>query len=890
LFFGGKDTTLQTGVIGGHFYFKGGNVNGFGQSNFSIADYNGSNTRFFVSGSGNVGIGTTTPSENLQVSGSILVGQYASSTSLLKFANVTNAGNSAYIGQTAAAGFEIQPGSVNEFRINTPAGTDTAALTIFGNGVKTAQFYRNSRTRFGGNLSTNPGSTVEIVGEGATSATTALRVQNSSATPSLVVLDNGFVGIGTGSADFNLDVNGSTRVKGAGATGSTNAFVVQNSAGNNALIVTNGLTTNVQGDLQLENSVLYWNAGSQIRNISNGVLRITNSSNSDFTRLQFGGGTTAFPALQRVSASIAIVDATGGTSGSLLVGTITDAGYKLDVNGTTRVSGLLTLSAGASITGNVSIGSANFISAARYQCSTSLFNFGTTFLYGAGGQDGGTITTGSRTIFLSDANWTQSSGNADFSSFRVTGTINQTGTADGITRGLYIAPTLTAAANFRAIETTAGNVLFQSGSTSLMTVSSSGNVTIPSNLSVGLTDTYGRFNLRGSDNLGATRTMTVQSADQTLLFQMYNNGTTMLNPQGAGTVLVGTSVASGANLQVRGKGATSATTALRVENTNATASLVVRDDGSTLFAGSNGVAGTWVDDTGSLTIYRSNFGTIYGLKVYNGAGWIGHNAIHAIAYQYPIYGLQGSNGAEFASPLNAGAGVYGRGGVGVYGNGVTPAGDSGSIGVMATSLYVQSAGNTALYNRSASAHIIGTSIFSGNMTVTGSVRISGSSALTVIGSGSALPIFTVQGSQGELFSIVDSLSGSLFSVNDISGLPILEVFSDGTTLIGDYQDPALITTTKKTANTGITTIYSLPTASYDSAWFDYTIRSGSDARVGTIMGMWSGTSVNYAETSASQFGNTGGFTFGMSISGSNMILSGSATTSGWTVKTIIRSI
>ena len=184
-----------------------------------------------------------------------------------------------------------------------------------------------------------------------------------------------------------------------------------------------------------------------------------------------------------------------------------------------------------------------------------------------------------------------------------------------------------------------------------------------------------------------------------------------------------------------------------------------------------------------------------------------------------------------------------------------------------------------------------------SLDIAGTTRLSGSfntaasgSILTVIGSGSTQPIFTVQGSQGELFSITDSLTGSLFSVNDISGLPILEVFSDGTTLIGDYQDPALITTTRKTANTGVTTIYSLPTASYDGAWFDYTIRSGSDARVGTIMGMWSGSSINYTETSASQFGTTSGFTFGMSISGSNMILSGSATTSGWTVKTIIRSI
>ena len=101
---------------------------------------------------------------------------------------------------------------------------------------------------------------------------------------------------------------------------------------------------------------------------------------------------------------------------------------------------------------------------------------------------------------------------------------------------------------------------------------------------------------------------------------------------------------------------------------------------------------------------------------------------------------------------------------------------------------------------------------------------------------------------------------------------------------------ALITSTTLTANAGITTIYSIPTASYDGAWFDYTIRSGSNARAGTIFGLWSGSAVNYAETTTTDFGSTANFTFGMSINGSNMILSGSTTTNGWTVNSIIRSI
>ena len=185
-----------------------------------------------------------------------------------------------------------------------------------------------------------------------------------------------------------------------------------------------------------------------------------------------------------------------------------------------------------------------------------------------------------------------------------------------------------------------------------------------------------------------------------------------------------------------------------------------------------------------------------------------------------------------------------------------------------------------------------------SLDIAGTTRISGSfntaasgSILTVIGSGSAQPIFTVQGSQGELFSITDSLSGSLFSVNDISGLPILEVFSDNTTLIGNYQDPMLITTAKVVqTNSGSFTVYSLPTASYDTAFFEYSIKSGSNARAGTIMAIQAGSSVNFTETTTTDFGDTTAVSFTVIVTGSNMALTGSSTSGAWTTKCIIRGI
>lgn len=201
----------------------------------------------------------------------------------------------------------------------------------------------------------------------------------------------------------------------------------------------------------------------------------------------------------------------------------------------------------------------------------------------------------------------------------------------------------------------------------------------------------------------------------------------------------------------------------------------------------------------------------------------------------------------------------------------------------------------------------------GNQTITGSVsissalvslnitssqaRISGSGnvsttgpVLTVLGSGSGYPVFTVQGSQGELFSVSDSLTGSLFSVSDISGLPILEVFSDDSIVMGDYQAPSLFATKRHTSTVGVNNIYSIPTSSYNGAFFDYVVTSASNARAGNITAIALGTSIQYNETTTMDIGNTSGVNFMVRISGNDMVLTGSFTTANWVMKTIIRSI
>ena len=194
----------------------------------------------------------------------------------------------------------------------------------------------------------------------------------------------------------------------------------------------------------------------------------------------------------------------------------------------------------------------------------------------------------------------------------------------------------------------------------------------------------------------------------------------------------------------------------------------------------------------------------------------------------------------------------------------------------------------------------------GNLTVTGNTSVqsmtgtsgtfsgSGQNVLTVIGSGNSTssPIFVVRGSQGELFSVTDSLVGSLYSVNDISGLPVFEVFSDNTILMGNYLAPSLNTTTKLTLTAGTNTVYSIPTSGYTGGFFDYTVISSgaTGARAGTIMSIWSGTTAQYTDVSTNDIGDTSGITFSVTVSGNNAVLSTSATTAGWTLKTIVRSI
>ena len=97
------------------------------------------------------------------------------------------------------------------------------------------------------------------------------------------------------------------------------------------------------------------------------------------------------------------------------------------------------------------------------------------------------------------------------------------------------------------------------------------------------------------------------------------------------------------------------------------------------------------------------------------------------------------------------------------------------------------------------------------------VATGSSNVLSVQGTGLEATMFDVNGPSGQLFSVVDGLSGSLFSVNTISGVPVMEVFSDNTVNIGQYSNPPVVVAGSAINLSGSTTLTS----------FDLNVISGS---------------------------------------------------------------
>lgn len=176
-------------------------------------------------------------------------------------------------------------------------------------------------------------------------------------------------------------------------------------------------------------------------------------------------------------------------SGNTLLGQNTDGGQRLQVYGDTLLRGLGNTSATNALLVQNSVqneiarfenGGNVFITTGILRVSTIVARAGQNLIFEPGGSSsyiqlktfptsgsyfllsGDTFAPTGNTItnLLANQNFSPTSGTAVYNNITLSNTINQTGGANGITRGLFVNPTLTSAADFRAIETTNGKIVF----------------------------------------------------------------------------------------------------------------------------------------------------------------------------------------------------------------------------------------------------------------------------------------------------------------------------------------------------------------------------------------------------------------------------------------------
>ena len=101
---------------------------------------------------------------------------------------------------------------------------------------------------------------------------------------------------------------------------------------------------------------------------------------------------------------------------------------------------------------------------------------------------------------------------------------------------------------------------------------------------------------------------------------------------------------------------------------------------------------------------------------------------------------------------------------------------------------------------------------------------------------------------------------------------------------------AVIDTASVTSATATTVVASVVHATYAAAFFDFVIKNGTNVRAGVVYACHDGTTVSFTETSTVDLGDTSDVTLDVVISGTNMVLRATTTSSTWTIKSLIRTI
>lgn len=444
---------------------------------------------------GNVGIGTWNPTNAEDVKGNMVIGTYAGIVADAAPTNGLNVSGNVNIGTFTSArtltvlgsGSAVGMALVNKGTggqewdnlsiSNTssfPAGswilfnssTGASALTVTSNGnVGIAQ-----------STSSVPINRLEVSNNGGTGNLAVGFAAGAISAPTNGIIAQGNVGIGTNLVLNGLDVAKNVSIGTAYAgyyTAPTNGLLVQGNVGIGSVNPVQML--DISGTARM--------TGFSMATGATNTYVLTSDANGNGTWTAATGGTST----NWTNVNTTDVDLPSGNVGIGTTFTTTSALTVMNGNvgiGTWKPIAAFTVGNAASATaaGGINLGfaGANIYRAFASNSSLETDSAGLIFsntatiqdnaaltLQGAGSATAGngltlnvhaafTPTSGDAIGVTVNPGFSPASGSATYESIKINPIINQTGT--GITRGLFVNPTLTAATDFRAIETSIGNV------------------------------------------------------------------------------------------------------------------------------------------------------------------------------------------------------------------------------------------------------------------------------------------------------------------------------------------------------------------------------------------------------------------------------------------------
>lgn len=438
-------TTLSTVQGSGNWGVNRGGKSGYAISTNGAVDINaavgsnqtvlqvvsGSIPLLLVNTSGSVGIGTSTPNATLDVNGSVNISGSGVNTPFKVITAGTGLGSgSLYVTQSGVVylinssseskNLVVRENSTNHTNIRLENSNNYTGNITFTQGNTPATIANNSK---GQQLQiTGPGGGVSIAATVSQSATSTIDfVVGGFAAAAAGILAGRFANSGRFLVNTSTD-DGTNQLQVSGSARIADTTAASGSANSGSLL-----------DLQQT-----WNTTGTPTAIS---LNVTDTASA---------GTPYLMDLKTTGASKFSVAAKTGNV--VVAGNMTAAGIVYASN-----SLGLRLLADTMIIRAYTGPSPNFVQAVGFTAGFTSYVGGSVFT-------GGNYTGTSVETYFHQINgiFAPTSGSGTNTTSYINPTINQTGTATGITRGIHVNPTLTSAADFRAIEVAAGKLMYSS--------------------------------------------------------------------------------------------------------------------------------------------------------------------------------------------------------------------------------------------------------------------------------------------------------------------------------------------------------------------------------------------------------------------------------------------